>query len=226
MNRPKKQFIPTTLSDLNIDSLSIGSNHDRQNNNSNGARLNNFDRFKATSSSNLSYKHSNFNNNNINHNNNNNNFNRTSKMYGSQSNLSSTSSGSRYQTVNNSNNSNNNHYYNINSPKSSGGDSDKWLQAWEDNNNNYRAPSYHPQKQTTYNFEKVNFSKQISRTSSNYSRSNSINNRNLNHRHSNQSADPFDPFDDPWSGTLLFFPLFFFYYQSIAHNLHKRILFI
>ncbi|CAH1730005.1 unnamed protein product [Chironomus riparius] len=35
MNRPKKQFIPTTLSDLNIDSLSIGSNNDRQNNNSN-----------------------------------------------------------------------------------------------------------------------------------------------------------------------------------------------
>lgn len=40
MNRPKKQFIPTTLSDLNIDTLSIGSgsgsgSNDRQNNNSN-----------------------------------------------------------------------------------------------------------------------------------------------------------------------------------------------
>ncbi|KAL7018450.1 hypothetical protein ACKWTF_010758 [Chironomus riparius] len=197
MNRPKKQFIPTTLSDLNIDSLSIGSNNDRQNNNSNGARLNNFDRFKATSSSNLSYKHSNLNNNNIN--NNNNNFSRASKLYGSQSNISSTSSGLRYQTVNNSNNNNNNNsqYYNINSPKTSAGDSDKWLQAWEDNNNNYRAPSFHPNKQT---FEKVNLSRQISRTSSStYSRSNSINNRNSNHRHSNQSADPFDPFDDPWS---------------------------
>jgi hypothetical protein len=208
MNRPKKQFIPTTLSDLNIDSLSIGSNNDRQNNNSNGARLNNFDRFKATSSSNLSYKHSNINTNN----NNSKNFSRTSKLYGSQSNISTTSSGSRYQTVNNSNNNNNNnngHYYNVNSPKTSatGGDTDKWLQAWEDNNNNYRAPSFHPNKQT-YSFEKVNLSKQISRTSSNYSRSNSINNRNSNHRHSNQSADPFDPFDDPWSGTLLFFPLY------------------
>lgn len=37
MNRPKKQFIPTTLSDLNIDSLSMGSN-DRYNNNSNAVK--------------------------------------------------------------------------------------------------------------------------------------------------------------------------------------------
>lgn len=222
MNRPKKQFIPTTLSDLNIDSLSIGSNNDRQNNNSNGARLNNFDRFKATSSSNLSYKHSNINNNNNNSVNNNNskNFSRTSKMYGSQSNISTTSSGSRYQSVNNSNNNNNNgHYYNINSPKTSatGGDTDKWLQAWEDNNNNYRAPSFHPNKQTP-SFEKVNLSKQISRTSSNYSRSNSINNRNSNHRHSNQSADPFDPFEDPWSGTLLFFSFLFYLCTQFAQK--------
>jgi len=220
MNRPKKQFIPTTLSDLNIDSLSIGSNNDRQNNNSNGARLNNFDRFKATSSSNLSYKHSNINNNNSVNNNNSKNFSRTSKMYGSQSNISTTSSGSRYQSVNNINNNNNNgHYYNVNSPKTSatGGDTDKWLQAWEDNNNNYRAPSFHPNKQTP-SFQKVNLSKQISRTSSNYSRSNSINNRNSNHRHSNQSADPFDPFDDPWSGTLLFFSFLYYLCTQFAQK--------
>lgn len=76
MNRPKKEFIPTSLSDLNIDTLSIGSNSDRHNNN--GGRLNNFDRFKATSSSNLSFKHSNVNSSN--------------KTYGSQSNLSIASS--------------------------------------------------------------------------------------------------------------------------------------
>lgn len=201
MNRPKKQFIPTTLSDLNIDSLSMGSNNDRQNNNTNGARLNNFDRFKATSSSNISYKHSNLNSNTMYDNNNNNNnigFSRMTKIYGSQSNLSSTSStGSRYQTVHN-NNSNN---YNLNPPKlSAQGDMDKWLQAWEDNNNNFRAPSYHPAKQTQ--------SHETFKTNTNrghaieYKRTNS--NRNSKKSFQNQSADPFDPFDDPWSGTWLF----------------------
>lgn len=187
MNRPKKTFIPTTLSDLNIDTLSIGSNSDRSNNNSNGARLNNFDRFKATSSSNISFKHSNFNNTNNNNNfnnGNNNNFARTSKMYGSQSNVST---GARYQTVNNSN---------INSPSANSGDTDKWLQAWEMNNNNYRAPSYHPKKQTHSFPEKSNMYNNVvsnnTRSSIDYNRSNS---NNLN------SVDPFDPFDDPWSGT-------------------------
>lgn len=201
MNRPKKEFIPTSLSDLNIDTLSIGSNNDRQNNNSNGARLNNFDRFKATSSSNISYKHSNFNNtnNSSNPNSNNNNFSRTSKMYGSQSNLSTTSSsGSRYQTVQFNNN------YNINSPKTSG-EMEKWLQAWEDNNNNYRAPSFHPNQQTNFKL-----SKQNSRPSFDIKRSDSNQTSNINFNQSN------DPFEDPWSGTLLFF--FFLLSCTQLHN--------
>jgi hypothetical protein len=197
MNRPKKDFIPTSLSDLNIDTLSIGSNSDRHNNNSNGARLNNFDRFKATSSSNLSYKHSNFNNNNnhaskSNFNGSNMGSNRTSKLYSSQSNLSTTSStGSRYQPVVHNNN------YNVNSPKSSAtGDMDKWLQAWEDTNNNYRAPSFHPNAPRQ---QQQQHSKVLNRNSS-YENSNS--NNNFNKR--SVVVDPFDPFEDPWSGTLLF----------------------
>lgn len=190
MNRPKKEFIPTSLSDLNIDSLSIGSNSDRHNNNANGARLNNFDRFKATSSSNLSYKHSNLNSSN------NNNFGngRTSKLYGSQSNISVASSSGRYQPVVYNTN------YNVNSPKSPGpGDTEKWLQAWEDtsNNNTYRAPSYHPSAQQQQQ-------RQHSKVSNNQSntRSNS-NNFNSNSRQS-VVVDPFDPFEDPWSGISIF----------------------
>lgn len=209
MNRPKKEFIPTSLSDLNIDTLSIGSNSDRHNNNSNGARLNNFDRFKATSSSNLSYKHSNFNNNN-NHaskSNGNNNIgsSRTSKLYSSQSNLSTTSStGSRYQPVVHNNN------YNINSPKSTAtGDMDKWLQAWEDTNNNYRAPSFHPNAPR----QQPQHSKVLNRNSSSYEVSNSNNNFNSN-KQSVVVVDPFDPFEDPWSGTLLLFPIIFSFYVS------------
>lgn len=186
MNRPKKEFIPTSLSDLNIDAISIGSNSDRHNNNSNGARLNNFDRFKATSSSNLSYKHSNLTNSN------NNNFgaSRSSKLYGSQSNLSvrsSASSTNHYQPVVYNRN------YNINSPKTSAtGDMDKWLQAWEDtnNNNSYRAPS-HPSAQQQQQ-------RQHSKVSLNVARSNSNNFNSNNNRQS--VADPFDPFEDPWSG--------------------------
>lgn len=212
MNRPKKEFIPTTLSDLNIDSISIGSNGDRHNNNSNGARVNNFDRFKATSSSNLSYKHSNLNNNNNNNNNiasNNNSSKRSSKLYSSQSNLSTTSStGSRYQAVVHSNN------YNTNTSKATAsGDMDKWMQAWEDTNNNFRAPSYHSnaqhhqqQQQHSKMFNKINHE--------NYKRSNS------NNFNSNMQAaavvveDPFDPFEDPWSG-IFDFPIFFSHLFSI-----------
>jgi hypothetical protein len=226
MNRPKKTFIATTLSDLNIDTMSIGSN-DHMNNNMNGARLSNFDRFKATSSSNLSYKHSNssFNNNNntsSNHKSNvlsGNQFSRTSKMYSSQSNLSSTS-GSRYQVVNNNNNSNvNNNHYNINSPKnSSSGDTEKWLQAWSDNNNNYRAPSYH-QNQANHSFEKCSIINNSRTTANTFNRSDSMGQKNaINNLYSNN--DPFDPFEDsfdPWSGTI--FHLFFYY---VAHtNAHK-----
>lgn len=199
MNRPKKEFIPTTLSDLNIDSISIGSNGDRHNNNSNGARVNNFDRFKATSSSNLSYKHSNLNNNNNNNiASNSNNSKRSSKLYSSQSNLSTTSStGSRYQAVVHSNN------YNTNSSKATapGDPMDKWMQAWEDTNNNFRAPSYHTnaqqqqQQQHSKMFNKINHD--------NYKRSNS-NNFNSNKQATVVVEDPFDPFDDTWSGISLF----------------------
>jgi hypothetical protein len=216
MNRPKKQFIPTTLSDLNIDALSIGSNGDRSNNNynvnSNGARLTNFDRFKATSSSNISYKHSNFNS--ASNNSNNNNLSRTSKLYGSQSNIS-TASGTRYQSVNNN--------YTT-PPTSASGDTDKWLEAWEDNNNNYRAPSFHPKQQSN------SFSSN-SRPRFETMRSNSINQKNSKTFNSN---DPFDPFDDPWSGTLFFYyfcthnrtPLFtiysfFYYYYFTLHVCHQ-----
>jgi hypothetical protein len=215
MNRPKKEFIPTSLSDLNIDTLSIGSNSDRHNNNSNGARLNNFDRFKATSSSNLSYKHSNFNNNNnhaskSNHNGSNNiGSSRTSKLYSSQSNLSTTSStGSRYQPVVHNNN------YNINSPKSAAtGDMDKWLQAWEDTNNNYRAPSFHPNAPR----QQPQHSKVLNRNSSSSSYEHSNSNNNFNSNKQSVVVDPFDPFEDPWSGTLLLFPIIFSF--SVSHFL-------
>lgn len=228
MNRPKKDFIPTTLSDLNIDAISIGSNGDRHNNNSNGARLNNFDRFKATSSSNLSYKHSNINSNNNNvarNNSNSNSFaNRSSKLYSSQSNLSTTSStGSRYQAVVHSNN------YNISSTSKStaSGDMDKWLQAWEDTNNNFRAPSYHSNahhhQQQQQQHSKV--LKNHNDHNNNYNRSNS----NSFKQSAVAAADPFDPFDDPWSGTSIFlfsslnlflFAFLLYFLHTFSHGMH------
>lgn len=199
MNRPKKEFIPTSLSDLNIDAISIGSNSDRHNNNSNGARLNNFDRFKATSSSNLSYKHSNL----TNHNSNNFGASRSSKLYGSQSNLSmrsSASSQNHYQPVVYNRN------YNINSPKTpvaSGDSMDKWLQAWEDtnnnNNNSYRAPSYHSNAPQQRQHSKV------SQNSNNFNKS---------------VVDSFDPFEDPWSGISRLYLLFFFI-RLLSLSTHK-----
>jgi hypothetical protein len=165
MSRPKKEFIPTSLSDLNIDTISLGSNGDRHNNNSNGARFNNLDRSSSKSSYNLaSYQKSL-------HNNSDNNFSR-SKTYGSQLNLSS-------QSVNN---------FSINSPSS--GNVDRWEQAWEDNNNIYRPPSYHTQaqKQREHSFDKSNkhpFDFKHSQTTSKRS--------TMNHY-----ID--DPFEDPWSG--------------------------
>jgi hypothetical protein len=188
MNRPKKDFIPTSIiSDLNIDSISLGSNGDRHNNNSNGARFHNLDRSKATSSYNLaSYKSSHHQNNHSNSN-----FSRASKQYGSQSNISASMSGS--QSVNN---------FNINSPTTSVA-TDRWEQAWEDNNNLYRPPSYHPQQQQTreHSLDKSNKTFKHSHTTYDFNRSNSINqgqatsNRSMNHY-----VD--DPFDDPWSGIL------------------------
>lgn len=197
MNRPKKDFIPTSLSDLNIDSISLGSNGDRHNNNSNGARFNNLNRSKATSSFNLaSHKTSSHHTNN---NHSGSNFSRTSKLYGSQSNISSGMSIS--QSVNN---------FNINSPTASVA-TDRWEQAWEDNNNLYQAPSYQPQQQREHSHDKSNNSFKHSHTTSDF-RSNSINqsqptsNRSMNHY-----VD--DPFDDPWSGSCLFF-----FYSALLHQ--------
>lgn len=181
MNRPKKEFIPTSLSDLNIDSISLGSNGDRHNNNSNGARFNHLDRSKATSSYNLaSYQTSH-------HTHNNSNFSHSSKIYGSQSNISGNS-----QSVNN---------FHINSPTSPGAQEvDRWEQAWEDNSNAYRPPSYQ-QQQRKHSLDKPNLSFKHSHSAFDFKRPNSINqNQAISNRSMNHYVD--DPFDDPWSGSL------------------------
>lgn len=191
MSRPKKQFIPTSLSDLNIDTLSLGSNPDRHNNNG-GRFTNNLDRSRASSTLNLSLKHSNTTGN----------FSRASKMYGSQTNLSS-SAGSSYQNVNN---------FNINSPKTSG-DMDKWLEAWEENNNTYRPPSYQQSTQQHYHrqhsSDKSNQSFKIPHQQQPFDqkRTNAIKKTNQTQSNSNAqfnfntpTTNLIDPFDDPWSG--------------------------
>lgn len=183
MNRPKKEFIPTSLSDLNIDSISLGSNGDRHNNNSNGARFNNLDRSKATSSFNLASRPTSS----FHHNNNNSgNFSRASKQYGSQSSLNLAVPKS--QSVNS---------FNVNSPIAV----DRWEQAWEDNNNVYRPPSYQ-QKPREHSLEKPNQSYKHPHQPFDFKRSNSINqNQTTSNRSMNHYVD--DPFDDPWSGILL-----------------------
>lgn len=186
MSRPKKEFIPTSFSDLNIDSISLGSNGDRHNNNSNGARFNNLNRSKATSSFNLASQKSpqQSNNNHLSTSS----FSRTSKTYGSQSNISDRSS---YQSVNN-----------FNAPTSTGvAGVDRWEQAWDDNNNNnsYRPPSYQPQ-QREHSVEKSNNSFKHSHQP--FNRSESINqNQTTSSRSMNHYTD--DPFDDPWSGIFI-----------------------
>lgn len=177
MNRPKKDFIPTSLSELNIDSISLGSNGDRHNNNSNGARNSNLSRSKATSSFNLA-SHKMSQSSNIP----NSNFSRSSKMYGSQSNLSGK------QSVNN---------FNLNSPSSS---IDRWEQAWEDNNNSHRPPSYQQQQQQ----QKQTFDKPNSSIKHSHTTSFDFNRSSINQATSNRSSNYYsaDPFDDPWSGIL------------------------
>lgn len=192
MNRPKKEFIPTSLSDLNIDSISLGSNGDRHNNNSNGARFNNLNRSKATSSFNLASQQKSHESSSIS------NYSRTSKQFGSQTNLSDR------QSVNN---------FNLNSPSSGG--VDRWEQAWEDNNNAYRPPSYQQQQQREHSFEKSNSIKH-SHTFNDFKRTNSI---SLNQATSNRSSNIYvaDPFDDPWAGisiSLFLLPL---------HNAHAQL---
>lgn len=184
MSRPKKDFIPTSLSDLNIDSISLGSNGDRHNNNSNGARFNNLNRSKATSSFNLASQQKSYDQSS------NSNFSRASKQYGSQTSLSG------HQSVNS---------HNINSPGSSV--VDRWEQAWEDNNNAYRPPSYQQQQQRReHSFEKSNSIKH-SQTFNDFKRTNSI---SLNQATSNRSSNIYsaDPFDDPWSGISISLSLF------------------
>lgn len=174
MNRPKKEFIPTSLSDLNIDSISLGSNSDRHNNNSNGATLNNLNRSKATSSFNLASHQSSYNSSVSS-------FSRTSKTYGSQSNLNHMSGS---QSVNN---------FHVKSPNLSTPDRAPWEQAWEDNNNACRPPSYQQQQQREHSYEKSN------KHSHQALRSNSINQATSNR---SQNLYVADPFDDPWSGIL------------------------
>jgi hypothetical protein len=158
MNRPRKDFVPTSLSDLNIDAISISSNGDRHNNNSNGARFNNLNRSASKSSYNLaSYPKPSLHDSS-------NHFSRSKQIYGSQSNISSN------QSVNN---------FHINSPSSG---LDRWEQAWEDNNNNYRQSAQYRQQTSLDKSNPLDF--QPPQTTSN---------RSMNHY-----VD--DPFDDPWSG--------------------------
>ena len=154
INRPKSDFVPTSLSDLNMDTLSLGSNNDRYNNNSSnnfGGRFNNnnnnnLNKSKANlyaSQQNLSSsKHSNFSTTAATTPMSSNSFNR-SKIYGSQSSISTSSSG--YRSVNVNNNNNNNGSSNSNNVTTS--PVDNWLNAWDDNNNfqaqaSNRPPSY------------------------------------------------------------------------------------
>lgn len=188
MNRPKKDFIPTSLSDLNIDSISLGSNSDRHNNNSNGARFNNLDRSKATSSFNLASHQ-------LSHpKSNNSSFSRASKAYGSQSNINS--------NVNN---------YNVNSPAIES--SDPWELAWQDNNNSYRPPSHQPKQQREHSISKPNQSFKHSHSAFEFNRPNSINqttsNRSVNHYVE-------DPFDDPWAGMISYQLFFYFSHKALC----------
>lgn len=189
MNRPKKEFIPTSLSDLNIDSISLGSNGDRHNNNSNGARFNNLDRSKATSSFNLASHSSSHKPNNHSS------FSRASKAYGSQSNISTASS-----SVNN---------YSANSPSAS--TADPWEQAWEDNNNAYRPPTYQPKpqpKQREHSINKPNQSFKHSHSAFDFKQSQATSNRSMNHYVE-------DPFDDPWAG-MIYYQLFYLISQALS----------
>lgn len=158
MNRPRKEFVPTSLSDLNIDAISLSSNGDRHNNHSNGARFNNLNRSTSKSSYNLASHQKQSLHNSSDH------FSRSKQFYGSQSNISSN------QSVNN---------FNVNSPSSG---LDRWEQAWEDNNNNYRQSSSQRQEFPINKSNPLDF--KTSQTTSN--------------RSMNRYVD--DPFDDPWSG--------------------------
>lgn len=103
--------------------------------------------------------------------------------------------------------------YNINSPKSAAsGDMDKWLQAWEDNSNNntYRAPSYHQNAQQQQ--------RQHSKVPTNIQNYESSNSNNFNSSNRQSIVDPFDPFEDPWSGISNF--LFSLCSFSIAQHAH------
>jgi hypothetical protein len=196
MHRPKKEFIPTSLSDLNIDAISLGSNSDRHNNNSNGARnvgLTNLSRSKATSSFNLA-SHNNHQNKKAPLSRADSNFSRSSKLYGSQSNISSASSVNNYQ---------------INSPTSS--PLDRWEKAWEENNNNYRPESFQPNQQQHSFSKHVSQSKSFSSFSQNQNQTSSTSNRSQNHY-----VD--DPFDDPWSGISIYLPLMSLIYAAQYKN--------
>lgn len=194
MHRPKKEFMPTTLSDLNIDTISLGSNSDRHNNNANGARYtgSNLSRSKATSSFNLASH-----NTKLSQSRSDNHFSRSSKLYGSQSNISSTSS-----SVNNN--------YDINSPTATTTPLERWEKAWEDNNDFYRPESMTQQQQQQHSLSK------------HVSQSKSFNSFNQNSSSSNRSQNVYvdDPFDDPWSGILFSFSRSLMFLKIISHTSH------
>lgn len=204
ISRPKPAFVPKTLSDLNIETLSMNSgNSDGFNNN--GGRFSNLNRSKANiyaSHQNLSTKKTNPDSVQ--------NFNRN-KLYGSQQSLSSTAN-----TSYNNNNSNNNRNVNNNYYSSIGDSSpvDRWLNAWDDNNNFSQAvpastataaaaakkPNYNNHNKNNNNNLYNNINIPITSNSNNSNRFNfkqpssavSVNQKQIG------SQKNFN--DDPWSG--------------------------
>lgn len=207
INRPKSDFVPTSLSDLNMDTLSMGSNNDRYNNNGSnfGGRFNNnLNKSKANlyaSQQNLSSsKHSNtstttaagmpsksFS---------------RSKIYGSQSSISTSSSGYRSVNVNNNNNNNNNIGNNSNNAHLTS-PVDNWLNAWDDNNNfqaqvSNRPPSYQQQQQQHQQQQVRQHTAAMFSTSKPQTFNDKFNFEKPNSIHKRQIPQN----DDPWAGEL------------------------
>lgn len=210
MNCPKKDFIPKTLADLNIDTLSNTSGGSDGYNNNNGGRFTNITKSQANlyaSQQNLSSNSSKLSSSasatTIA-----NNFNRT-KMYGSQHSLSSKS----YETTKTVNNNNNNYVSPV----------DVWMNAWDTDdsvqNNQSRNSHRTAPVQTTraqkssnsnvnlYNNNNLNRQNNNYLTSSNSSRLNSktpvsIANQNTSASsfyNQSRNVDLLNH-DDPWQG--------------------------
>lgn len=208
ISRPKPAFVPKTLSDLNIETLSMNSgNSDGFNNN--GGRFSNLNRSKA----NIYASHQNLSTAKKSNPDSIQNFNRN-KLYGSQQSLSSSA---------NPNNNNNNNYNNrnVNNYYSSIGDAspvDRWLNAWDDNNNFSQATPIPPPSTKTQNFNNNNLYNNININNTFPSNSNNSNRSYFKQPASaNQkqigSQKKFN--DDPWSGE--FSSIFF---DKIYLNVH------